>query len=96
MSEATLPRSASSDADLANPPVGTVPLSELQENQQATVAWVEAGHPYAARFRDLGFVPGSQLVTRIKAPFRGPIEFEVRGSRFCLRLEDAKSIYVHV
>ena len=78
------------------PPEGAIPLSELEENQQAEVAWVQPDHPYATRFRDLGFVPGSLLTARIKAPFRGPVEFEVRGSRFCLRLEDAKSIYVRL
>lgn len=80
----------------AEPPKGAIPLSDLEAGQQAEVAWVQDTHPFAARFRDLGFVPGSLLRVRIKAPFHGPVEYEVRGSRFCLRHQDAQSIYVRV
>lgn len=84
------------DSGEQEPPQGAVPLTSLNAGQQAKVAWVHSNHPFATRFRDLGFAPGSDLRVRIKAPFRGPVEYEVRGSRFCLRYKDAESIYVHL
>lgn len=75
-------------------PQGAVPLCELECGQWGDIAWIKETHPFAVRFRDLGFSPGTRLFVRTKAPFRGPIEYELRGSRFCLRFQDAQDIFV--
>jgi ferrous iron transport protein A len=69
-------------------------LTALSTGQQGVIAWVDAEHPFAHRLRDLGFVKGSQVMVRQKAPFQDPVEYEVRGSRFCLRHREASSIHV--
>ena len=65
---------------------GAVPLSDLQVGQTAEVVWVNAADSFTRRLRDLGFVPGSKVSVRVKASWSGPVEYEIRGSRFCLRL----------
>jgi len=71
------------------------PMSTLKTGERARIAAVSQG-VFSARLRDLGFVPGSVVVCRQKAPFSDPVEYEVRGSRFCLRNSEAKDIHVEV
>ena len=74
--------------------VGAVSLSELKVGQSAKVVWVNQDNPFASRLRDLGFVPGSIATVRMKAPWSGPVEYEIRGSRFCLRPQETRDIHV--
>ncbi len=71
-----------------------VPLCDLTAGQYAKVSWVNQDNPFAGRLRDLGFVPGSIMRVRQRAPLAGPVEYEIRGSRFCLRRQDSCDIHV--
>lgn len=73
---------------------GLTPLTELTAGQSGTIQTLLEG-PFNLRLSALGFVPGSSVQCRQKAPWKGPIEFEVRGSRFCLRHEEAHKILIH-
>jgi Fe2+ transport system protein FeoA len=44
------------------------------------------------RLRNLGFVPGTEIRVLRRAPLGGPIEFELRGFRICLRREDVSGL----
>ena len=48
------------------------------------------------RLQDLGFVPGTRLVVRRKAPMGNPVEVELRGYRLCLRTEQLSSVVVEI
>jgi len=48
----------------------------------------ELSRPSRDRLRNLGFVPGTEIRVLRRAPFGGPIEFELRGFRICLRPGD--------
>jgi Fe2+ transport system protein FeoA len=54
------------------------------------------GHssPIGRRLLDLGFTPGSRLRVVRRAPLGDPVEYELRGSRICLRRGEAERIRV--
>lgn len=69
-------------------------LDELPLGQGATVVGVEAGAALAERLEDLGFVPGTPVVARRRAPLGDPRVYELRGSQLCLRDSEARSVRV--
>jgi len=71
-----------------------VPLSDLQRGQRGRITSLDAEAQFLGRLQDLGFVPGSLVTVRQKAPLQDPVEYEIRGSRFCLRRVDAQHIIV--
>lgn len=46
------------------------------------------------RLQDLGFVPGTRVVVRRRAPMGDPVEIELRGYRLCLRTEQLSAVLV--
>lgn len=72
-----------------------IPLSALALGSSACVREVTGPNPrIARRLQDLGFVPGSRVRALRRAPLGDPIEYEVRGTRICLRASEASCIRV--
>lgn len=69
-------------------------LSELTPGQISRIVHLDPESPFFLRLQALGFVPGTLVQVRRGAPFGDPIEYELRGSRFCLRRRDAQTIVV--
>lgn len=72
-----------------------IPLTSLPLGHSAKV--LEISGPNARisrRLEDLGFVPGSLVRALRRAPLGDPIEYEVRGTRICLRATEAACIRV--
>ncbi|MHA1763448.1 MAG: FeoA family protein, partial [Promethearchaeota archaeon] len=59
-------------------------LIECENDTELTVVQVNAGRKAKQRLANLGIVPGVKIIKKRAAPFRGPIEIEVKGS--CLVL----------
>ena len=59
-------------------------ITDIKENQSATIVTILGGRMAAKRLADLGLTPGTEikLIRQIK-PY-GPIEIEVRGSNIIL------------
>ena len=70
-------------------------LSQLKEGQEATIIAVTAGWRATKRLSDLGMVPQTRVKVLRKA-ILGPIEIEVRGSRFALGKGLASKVLVTV
>lgn len=70
-----------------------VALSRLAVGDRATILRI-ASRRFSSRLMALGFVPGSSVVVRRKSPLRDPTEYEVRGTRVCLRASEAAHIIV--
>ena len=75
---------------------GAVPLSQLQAGQRGRVAAPAADEEIPRRLQDLGFVPGTPLEIRRRAPLGDPVEIELRGYRLCLRTDQLESVRVEV
>jgi Fe2+ transport system protein FeoA len=84
---ASLPMSA--------PRPGAQPLSAVGVGRTARVDAIAAPNPrIGRRLEALGFVPGSRVTVVRRAPLGDPVEYEVRGSRICLRASEAACIRV--
>lgn len=94
---AELPTPGFSGADAAVEDRGlslVVDLSQLAPEQMAVVEGVDSASAIARRLLDLGFIPGSRVAAVRRAPLGSPTEYEIRGTRICLRDSEAKRIRV--
>lgn len=46
----------------------------------------------ANELQELGFVPGTPVTLKSKGLFRDPLAFEIRGTTFALRKNEAKAV----
>ena len=73
---------------------GECSLSTLGPRQEAVIESVDTVSPVGRRLLDLGFIRGSVVRVVRRAPLRDPVEYEVRGTRICLRRSESKLIRV--
>ena len=69
-------------------------LADLEPGASARVEAVESGTPFGRRLADLGFLPGTPVRVLRRAPLGDPVEYELRGTRLCLRRSEARRIRV--
>ncbi len=70
------------------------PLIDLPPGTPARLCDPAAGREIPRRLQDLGFVPGTPLVIRRRAPLGDPVEIEIRGYRLCLRVAQLDALRV--
>jgi Fe2+ transport system protein FeoA len=75
-----------------------VPLTKLKKGEVGTVASISSGHGrgggFEKRLMDMGLTPGTKITVVKSAPFHGPFEIIVRGSRLALGRGMAERIFV--
>jgi Fe2+ transport system protein FeoA len=75
-----------------------VALTALGKGEAGTVSSVRVGHErgrvFEKRLMDMGLTPGTKVTVVKSAPFHGPIEISVRGSRLALGRGMAGRIFV--
>ena len=69
-------------------------LDQLPVGASASVVDVHAEAALAERLEDLGFVPGTRVTVRRRAPLGDPRVYELRGSQLCLRGREARAVRV--
>ncbi len=72
------------------------PLATLPNGSSAVIEEVDASTPEGRRLLDLGFVPRTEIAVVRRAPLGDPVEYEVRGTRICLRRSEAQRVRVRV
>jgi ferrous iron transport protein A len=72
------------------------PLIGLPPGEAAVLCDPDPGREIPRRLQDLGFVPGTPLVIRRRAPLGDPVEIEIRGYRLCLRLAQLDTLRVEL
>jgi len=60
------------------------PLSDMEPGERGVVVSIACGLGVARRLAEMGMTPGVQVMVIRKAPLRGPVEVEVRGTRIVL------------
>ncbi|NIP67382.1 ferrous iron transport protein A [Candidatus Bathyarchaeota archaeon] len=87
-----------------------LPLADLREGESGIITSIRTGHGRAGgggrgarrgwgfrkRLEDMGLTPGTEVRVMRSAPFRGPLEIRVRGSRLALGKGMAERIFVEV
>jgi len=79
-----------------------VPLTWLREGEAGIVSSIRGGYGrgYGARWgaekrlMDMGLTPGTEVLVVKAAPFRGPLEILVRGTRLALGRGLAEKVFV--
>ena len=74
-----------------------IPLTALRDGEQGIITSIQMGREhgsgqgrhgrgwrYDRRLMDMGLTPGTKIVVVRSAPFNGPLEVLVRGSRLAL------------
>ena len=81
------------------------PLTTLRNGETGTVTSIRArgggrgwgkGWGFEQRLMDLGLTPGTKVTVVKSAPFHGPVEILVRGSRLALGRGMADKIFVEI
>lgn len=79
-----------------------VPLTALREGESGTVISILKGpgrerrHGVARRIMEMGLTPGTKVVMISSAPFHGPVEIDVRGTRLAIGRGVSEKIIVEV
>ncbi|MEM3700094.1 MAG: FeoA family protein [Candidatus Bathyarchaeia archaeon] len=84
-----------------------VPLTALKDGETGIVISVKAGHGrgrgrgrgrwgFEKRLMDMGLTPGTKVTVVKSAPFHGPLEILVRGSRLAIGRGMAERIFVEI
>ena len=79
-----------------------LPLTELKNGEIGIVSSIKAGsrrgpwkcRGFEKRLMDMGLTPGAKVLVVKSAPFRGPLEISVKGSRLALGRGMAAKIFV--
>jgi Fe2+ transport system protein FeoA len=79
-----------------------VPLTALRDGETGTVTSIKSGRGrgrgrgwgFEKRLMDMGLTPGTRVTVVKSAPFHGPVEILVRGSRLALGRGMAERIFV--
>ncbi|MHA1805002.1 MAG: FeoA family protein [Promethearchaeota archaeon] len=70
-------------------------LINCKNGRKLKVCKVNAGLNAKQRLANLGIVPGVEIIKKRAAPFRGPVEIEVKGSCMVLGRGIASKILVN-
>ena len=73
-----------------------VPLSELKDGQSGKISFIRGGHNVLQRLLDMGLTPSTKITLMKAAPFEGPIQISVRGSRLALGRGIASKVFVEI
>jgi len=81
-----------------------MPLTSLSDGETGTVTFIKAGYGrgrgrrwgFEKRLMDMGLTPGTRVTVVKSAPFHGPLEILVRGSRLALGRGMAERIFVEI
>jgi len=81
-----------------------IPLTSLKEGESGIITSIKinprrrkrVGWGFQKRLMDMGLTPGTKITVVKSAPFRGPIEIYVRGSRLALGRGMAARIFVEI
>lgn len=69
-------------------------IIKLKPGQKGTIISIQGNHKVAQRLADLGLTPETTIHILKIAPFNGPIEVIVRGSKLAIGREIAENIFV--
>lgn len=69
-------------------------LRKMQLNQKGVITTITAAGELGRRIRDMGLVPGTELMVVGRAPLRDPIALRLRGFTLTLRNNEADYITV--
>ena len=71
-------------------------MRKMLDNQVGTIARIKVSGELGRRIRDMGLVPGTEIIVQGRAPLYDPVALRVRGATLTLRNNEADCIEVEV
>ncbi len=71
-------------------------LRQMKEKQSGTIKAVKVGGELGRRIREMGLVPGTEVIIQGRAPLYDPVALRVMGGTLTLRNNEADHIVVEV
>jgi DtxR family Mn-dependent transcriptional regulator len=71
-----------------------ISISALKESEEGKIAFIRGDNRVLRRLLDMGLTPGTSISIARVAPFKGPVEIRVRGSKLALGEEVAANVFV--
>jgi DtxR family Mn-dependent transcriptional regulator len=71
-----------------------VSIDQLKKGERGKVSFIRGEHKVLQRLSDMGLTPGTEVTVVKSAPFHGPLEILVRGSRLALGRGMTEIIFV--
>jgi DtxR family Mn-dependent transcriptional regulator len=71
-----------------------VALTELKAGQSGKIFFIRGGHSVLQRLLDMGLTPSTKITLVKAAPFDGPIQVSVRGSKLAIGRGIASKVFV--
>ena len=73
-----------------------VAVADLKEKDTGKIAFIRGGSKKLRRLLDMGLTPSTPICVVRAAPFGGPVEIAVRGSRLALGRGIATDVFVEM
>jgi ferrous iron transport protein A len=71
-------------------------LREMSDNQRGIIKKVKSGGEIVHRIREMGIVPGAEIIILGRAPLKDPVAIKVKDFTLTLRNNEADFILVEV
>ena len=71
-------------------------MRKMIDNQAGTIVRIKVSGELGRRIRDMGLVPGTEIIVQGRAPLYDPVALRVRGATLTLRNNEADYIEVEV
>jgi len=83
-------------SELAEGPSLITQLSNLKPGEKGRVVFMRGGKKASQRLTDMGLTPGTYVKMLNAAPFKGPVEVEIRGTSLALGRQLAAQVFVQI
>ncbi len=71
-------------------------LRQMRNNQSAVISSLNIGGSLGLRLREMGLVPGTEIMVTGRAPLYDPVKLRINGQTLTLRNNEADHIEVRV
>ncbi|MEW5722991.1 MAG: FeoA domain-containing protein [Thermodesulfobacteriota bacterium] len=73
-----------------------ITLRQMKAHEKGRIVKVRGGGEINRRLRDMGLVPGTEILVQGRAPLYDPVNLKIRGNNLTLRNNEADWIEVDV
>ncbi len=76
--------------------MSVINMRQMKKQQAGTIKAVKVGGELGRRIREMGLVPGTDIIIQGRAPLYDPVALRVMGSTLTLRNNEADHILVEI
>ncbi|WP_136805415.1 FeoA family protein [Desulfosediminicola flagellatus] len=76
--------------------MSVINMRQMKKQQAGTIKAVKVGGELGRRIREMGLVPGTDIIIQGRAPLNDPVALRVMGSTLTLRNNEADHILVEI